>query len=269
MSDPIFFVGAMDKSRKLTGYVPAKFLILDGQPVVDPMPGGSQNAYVYSDDRGGTPTRGAFANPNNYLIVPANFSERQARAYAARIADLQKLPAIGAALALGRLAVDFRPGGSQDLQRHPQWGVPEGAIAPAFIGSASHYLGFVNGLTGIPLKYSELGGGITNGGPDKSGPYGVSQHNHRNLVEGLSEAAIKRHPPWLTNDFGYDSQGQTAVGQIGAGRGIANWVSSLHGIVPSSPTEPALPQKTAGPLGIVTNEPTPDWPVPPPIFRTR
>jgi hypothetical protein len=40
MPDPIFFVGAMDKSKKLTGYVPAKFLIVDGQPVVDPMPGG-------------------------------------------------------------------------------------------------------------------------------------------------------------------------------------------------------------------------------------
>jgi hypothetical protein len=203
------------------------------------------------------------------LIVPASFSEAQARSYAAKISDLQKVPAIGTALALGRMAVDFRPAGSQDLQRHPQWGIPEGSIVPAFIGSASHYLGFVNGLTGIPLEYSERGGGLTNGGSDKNGPYGVSQHNHRNLVQGLSDATVLRNPAWLTNDFDYGSQGQTPAGQIGAGKSIANWASSLYGIDLLRGTEPALPHKPSGPLGIVTNEPTPDWPVPPPIFNTR
>lgn len=268
MSDRIFYVGSVDDQRKLTGYVAARFLAIDGQPVVDPMPGGSQNAYIYSDDRGSTQTRGAFANPNNYLIVPANFSEAQAREYAARIAEMRRVPAIGSALALGRMAIDFRPGGSQDLQRHPQWGIPKGSIAPAFIGSASHYLGFVNGLTGIPLEYSERGGGITNGGPDKSGPHGVSQHNHRNLAKGLSGAIAARNPIWLTNDFDYGGQGRTPIGQIGGGNSIANWVSSLHGIDSTDPMRPVAPQ-AARPLGIVTNEPSPDWPVPPPIFNKR
>ena len=58
MSDDIFYVGAMDDKKKIKGYVPAKFLTIDGLPVVDPMPAGSQNAYIYSDDQGGTKTHG-------------------------------------------------------------------------------------------------------------------------------------------------------------------------------------------------------------------
>lgn len=44
MSDQLFYVDA-ERNNKLTGYVTAKFLTVNGEPVVDPMPGGSQRAW--------------------------------------------------------------------------------------------------------------------------------------------------------------------------------------------------------------------------------
>jgi len=85
MSDRVFYVGAQNDKKQLTGYVPAKFLTLNGKPVVDPTPGGSQNGYIYADGSNRYKTRGEIANPNNYLIVLANYTEQQARAFAARI----------------------------------------------------------------------------------------------------------------------------------------------------------------------------------------
>jgi hypothetical protein len=280
MPDQIFYVGAMDDKKKLTGYVPAKFLTIDGQPVVDPMPAGSQDAYIYSDDRGSTKTRGAFANPNNYLIVPANYSQAQAKAFAAEIANSNTVDA------LRKMYAAFDQGGGQDLQRHPKWGIPKESVVPAFVGSASYHLGSVTGLAGLPPILSEIGGGAANmlngyvkqpvkrlfgkesTEIDTSGPRFLSQQNHANLTRGISDATAVRNPAWLTNDFGYGAQGRIPAGQIGAGTSIANWVSSLYGLDTTDPTRPAAPQ-VARPLGIVTNEPTPDWPVPPPIFNTR
>jgi hypothetical protein len=168
-------------------------------------------------------------------------------------------------MAAGKVGLDFRPGGSQDLQRGTL-GIPEGSAVHAFVSGASHYLGFVNGLTGIPLEYSERDRGLTNGGADKSGPHGISQQNYQNLLKGLDDATPK--PVWLANDFGYGTQGNIPDGQIGNGTG-ATWTSSLREVVPSDPNRPASSQRASGPLGLVTNEPTPDWPVPPPIFNTR
>jgi hypothetical protein len=273
MADRIFYVGTHSQNeddengkKKITGFVPAKFLTINGQPVVDPTPLGSQKAYIYSNDQGADRTDAA--NPNNYLIVPANFDEAQARAYAAQIAKIQNIPAIGTPLALAKMGLDFRPNGSQDLQRDPQWGIPEGSVAPAFVSSASHYLGLVTGLNGIPLEYAERGGGFTNRGEDKSGPHGVSLQNHENLVKGQSDAAAMRYPAWMTNNFSDGPQGQSPADQIGAGGG-GRWISSLRGIDPMNPTQPAGPQKASGPLGVVSNEPMPDWPFPPPIFNPR
>jgi hypothetical protein len=74
MSDRVFYVGAQTQERKprFAGYAPAKFLTLNGKPVVDPRPGGSQDAYIYADGSDRYKTTGEIANPNNYLIVPAN-----------------------------------------------------------------------------------------------------------------------------------------------------------------------------------------------------
>ncbi len=85
MSDRIFYVGAEDDNRPLTGFVPAKFLRRNGAYVVDPMPGGSQKKPLFSDNLGNTRTDGRTANPNNYLIVPGNYDEQQAKDFAAMI----------------------------------------------------------------------------------------------------------------------------------------------------------------------------------------
>jgi hypothetical protein len=63
MTDPVFYVGS-EKDKNLTGYVPAKFLMRNGAYVMDPTPGGSQRAYLYSDGAGGNKTIGSIANPN-------------------------------------------------------------------------------------------------------------------------------------------------------------------------------------------------------------
>lgn len=134
MSDRIFYVAAQAQgkdSTEITGYVPAKFLMLNGKPVVDPTRGGSQKAYIFADGSDKHKARGEIANPNNYLIVPANYTEQHARAYAARIADIigQAYPgaetsAAGLNLALGRMTggpmahktcSDTRSGESQEI----------------------------------------------------------------------------------------------------------------------------------------------------------
>ena len=137
MSDRVFYVGARPQNdeKRITGYVPAKFLTLNGKPVVDPTPGGSQNAYIYADGSDRYKTRGEIANPNNYLIVPANYTEQQARAFAVEIASAvgQADPGNeggGLGGALGQMTGAFVRNGPQDLQRHPQWGIPKKIFCP-------------------------------------------------------------------------------------------------------------------------------------------
>ena len=111
MSDRVFYVGAskQDNSNIVTGYVPAKFLTVNGRPVVDPSPGGSQVGNIYADGSDKYKTRGEIANPNNYLIVPANYTEQQARAFAADIAKTGGEGPIGQILAVGRMSDSSGP----------------------------------------------------------------------------------------------------------------------------------------------------------------
>lgn len=145
MSDLKFYVGAADNNNRhrFAGFVPAKFMMRNGSYVTDPMPGGSQQAYFYSDRLGNNKTNGKIANPNNYLVVPANYSVQKARDFAGQIANsLRQIDSgdetggAGLGLALGQMAGAFMRGGSQDLQRNPQWGIPKGSFVPAFVGSA-------------------------------------------------------------------------------------------------------------------------------------
>jgi hypothetical protein len=95
-----------------------------------------------------------------------------------------------------------------------------------FASDASRYLGFVSGLNGISLGYSELGGKVTNPfNEDPSGPYGISQQNYQNLVRGQSDATALHPPVWLTNNFGYGS------GPI-ARRSDRRWRRSQMDIIP-------------------------------------
>src|SRR5215472_11180645 len=141
----------------------------NGAYVTDPMPGGSQRADLHSDRWGSNQTAGKVANPNNYLIVPANYSEQQAWNFANGISGTmdQVYPeddtgTAGPHQAREQMAMAFRQGGPQDLQRHPQWGIPSGSVVPAFVGSASNHLGYVTALAGLPLLWSQIGGGFAN-----------------------------------------------------------------------------------------------------------
>jgi hypothetical protein len=274
MSDRIFYLGSQ-QDRKFTGYVPAKFITVNGQPVVDPTPGGSQNAYIYADGSDKYKTRGEIANPNNYLIVPANYTEQQARAFAAGVANTlnQVYPedttgTMGATRAKARMIDAFSQGGSQDLQRNPQWGIPKGSVGPAFVGSASYHLGSVTRWSGIPREWAEIGGGMANlenrytrqplqyltGGKwdsiDTSGPHFLSRHNYDNLSKGYADADVARNAASPINDFGYRPQAQYPSDQIGDGNGlgVGDWRFPLAGIDPSNPLPPAPPSQIGGTL---------------------
>lgn len=93
MSDRVFYAAAEDQKPpiRITGYVPSKFLIRNGAYVVDPVPGASQKASLYSDKFGSNQTDGRIANPNNYVVVPGNYSEQHARDFAARLAAVQRI----------------------------------------------------------------------------------------------------------------------------------------------------------------------------------
>lgn len=56
----------------------------------------------------------------------------------------------------------FSQGGSQDVQRNPQGGIPEGSVVPAFVSSASYHLGSVTRQAGLPREWAEIGGGLKN-----------------------------------------------------------------------------------------------------------
>src|SRR5450756_538873 len=156
--------------------------------------------------------------PNNYLIVPANYTDKKARNFAAQVADMisqvdpgDESGATGLHQALGLMSGSFWRGGPQDLQRHPQWGIPEGSVVPAFVGSASNHLGYVTGLAGLPMSWSEIGGGVLNGSNaiwqrikerldrasepiDADGTYGLSSQNHANISQGYSDGLAAGKP---------------------------------------------------------------------------
>ena len=50
MSDKVFYVRALDKDGKPGAYVPARFLTINGEPVVDPTPGGPRKniPFIYT-----------------------------------------------------------------------------------------------------------------------------------------------------------------------------------------------------------------------------
>jgi hypothetical protein len=56
--------------------------------------------------------------------------------------------------------------------------------------------------------------------------------------------------------------------QSSFGGGLANWAAGLAGVDPTNPMQPA-PQPTDRLPGLVSNQPMPDWPFPPPIFGRR
>jgi hypothetical protein len=81
-------VGALNSSKAVNAYIPATFLTINGQPAVDPLPAGSQQDRIYSDASGDNPVSGAAAKPNNYIIVPENYSQSSAASFASYVSSL-------------------------------------------------------------------------------------------------------------------------------------------------------------------------------------
>lgn len=248
----IFYVEAKDDNG-VTGYVPARFLMRNGAHVMNPTPGGSQQSFVYSDARGSGQTKGSVANPDNYLIVPENYTEQQARDFATEIANSlnrvypeDETGSMGPNQAREKMTAAFRQGGPQDLQRHPQWGVPKGSAVPAFVGAASNHLGYVSGLAGLPVIWPEVAGGAANWingnliqqvnkrilgrrstSIDTSGPYGLSQQNHDNISQGFSDGLEASKAPVPFDDYGNRPQTGQDAGRIGDGNGVGGGLLGL------------------------------------------
>jgi len=96
MSDDIFFVKGLDNNKNTAGtLIAAKFLMINGVPVVNPIAGEGQKYGMY--DRSGNPlpeaapitgaTNGQTqANPNNYIIVSASYDVGSAQILGAQVA---------------------------------------------------------------------------------------------------------------------------------------------------------------------------------------
>ncbi len=156
-------------------------------------------------------------------------------------------------------------GGPQDLQRHPQWGIPNGSVVPAFVGSASNHLGYVTALTPVPMLFSEVGGGVSNGinavrqwmskiwsgkgkDIDTGGPYWLSPQNHANIVQGYQDGLAASKPASAFMDYGYGTRPQRPSSAIGDGNGVSRFSASLAGINPDEPAPAAWPPEANAPV---------------------
>ena len=206
----------------------------NGVYVVDPIPGASQNANLYSDSLGNNQTDGKIANPNNYVVVPANHSEQEARKFAA---DLAVVSRMGVAPTLALMTSAFWPGGSQELQRNPQWGIPPNSFVRAYTSAASDHFGYITAAAGLPQELADHGSGIHNifskqvekPDVDVSGKGGLSRVNEANIAQGYAAGRAAGKPQIAFNDYGYGAQPQPTAGQIGSGNGISPFFSRARG----------------------------------------
>jgi hypothetical protein len=255
LSDRIFYTAAVHQKdpHPITGYVPSKFLMRDGAYVTDPMPGASQRFNLYSDSLGNNQTDGKIANPNNYVIVPENRSEEEARKFSALLRGTSR---IGVMPTLALMTSAFWPGGSEELQRNPRWGIPPNSFVPAFTSGASDHFGYITANAGLPQELAEIGGGLHNrysklsqkSDIDTDGKRGLSRINEANIAQGYAAGLAAGKPPTPFNDYGYATQPQPAPDQTGAGNGIEGWISAMSGVDPQEPTPPAWPPQVDSPV---------------------
>jgi len=261
LPDRIFYAAATHQTppHPITGYVPSKFLMRNGAYAVDPIPGASQNANLYSDGSGNNQTDGKIANPNNYIVVPANHSEQEAREFAAVLAGASRIGGLSPTLAL--MASAFWPGGSEELQRNPRWGIPPNSFVRAYTSAASDHFGYITAAAGLPRELAEYGGGlhnlfskqVENPDVDVSGTHGLSRINEANIAQGYAAGLAAGKLPTPFDDYGYATQPQPAAGQIGDGNGISPFSAALAGINPDEPAPPAWPPSANGPVGYLSS----------------
>jgi hypothetical protein len=256
LSDRIFYAAATDQKAgdRITGYVPSKFLVRNGMYVVDPVPGASQKANLYSDGAGGNQTDGKTANPNNYVVVPANYTEQAARDAAALLEAVHRLPIPGGTL--GLMTRDFWPGGPEELQRNPRWGIPPDSFVRGYTSAASDHFGHVTGAAGLPRGLAGFGGGVHNilskhkdkPDIDTDGSWGLSKINEANIAQGYAAGAAARKPPSPFNDYGYGEKVDRQPGAIGDGNGISPFAATTSDVNPDEPAPQPWPPGQATPV---------------------
>jgi hypothetical protein len=167
MTDLIFYV--KNNGGQL---VPARFLTYNGQYVSDPMSFTATSTSIYTQD--GTAVQNA--NPNGYLIVPADYTIDGAISFATQVGDqlydsstsTSGMDSAGGAgnymAAAGMMISAFIPNGPQDLQRsYPESsGVNPDCFVPAFTDAASFNLGVISEYSGFGESSALLGGGTLN-----------------------------------------------------------------------------------------------------------
>ena len=103
------------------------------------------------------------ANPNSFLIVPANYSIASAQNFATQVGVALNAGALVLALALMYEA--FKQGGPQDLQRNydgQTWNGSSGMFVRAFQDAASWNLGFISQQAGLGAAAAVDAGGLYN-----------------------------------------------------------------------------------------------------------
>ena len=184
-------------------FVPAKFIQLNGQYLVDPN-GSAQSVPLY--DVNGMQIA---VNTSGYLVVPQDYSFEQAQNAANVLIDAQNnypQTSDGGMAALGAVAsvlyTQFRQGGSEELQRTYDGGQYGTNFVGAFTDAASFHLGLVSTLGGLPAPAAQAGGGLYNDfnsiirqlngqSPlDMSGDFwGNTSRNAKSIPFGVSTAA--------------------------------------------------------------------------------
>src|SRR5271166_4308009 len=141
--------------------VPAKFLIgLDGDYIVNPnRPVNTISRYnglYFNADGSEIPN----ANPNNYLVVPYNYTLGRAIQFASDVDNAPLYDISPNAMMIGAFIGD----GSQNLQRTYQNRdgsmTYDGPHVPMFQDAASFHLGFVSHLTGYGQRMAQAAGSV-------------------------------------------------------------------------------------------------------------
>ncbi|MDR3424329.1 MAG: hypothetical protein P4L50_01750 [Anaerolineaceae bacterium] len=176
MSTNVFYVETQSGA-----FVQAQFLQINGNFVVDPNAANAENTAIYADSFGAT----LLQNTNGYLIVPANYN------VSAAISEGQALNAESLPIALAQMYLDFRQGGTQDLQRTYD-GSTNASYVSAFTDAASFNLGAVSFYAGISLLDTLAAGGIYTVGfsnsYDNDGMFFNTAANARSIVAGYNAA---------------------------------------------------------------------------------
>jgi hypothetical protein len=174
----------------------------------------------------------------------------------------------------------FWPGGSQELQRNPRWGIPPNSFVRAYTSAASDHFGYITAAAGLPQGLAEAGGGLhnlyskrfENPDVDTNGKGGLSRINEANIAQGYAAGLAAGKPPTPFNDYGYPAQPKPATGQIGDGNGISPFSAALAGINPDEPAPPQWPPQTNAPVRYLSPGLASQWtqgaaPAAPPIQR--